>query len=142
MSYFDMPLRHNMIVIENFSVIIKLSHKVIVFFVIVWYNVVVVMNMLINIAVKKEAVRNEQMISEYEKLISALPKGSLICRKNEYYYLKYRENGKVCDKYICKDMKLVEDIKEKLKLRKHYAEMLELLKEEKKTIHKVLEGLK
>ena len=137
-----MPLRHNMIVIENFSVIIKLSHKVVVFFVIVWYNVVVVMNMLINIAVKKEAVRNEQMISEYEKLISALPKGSLICRKNEYYYLKYRENGKVCDKYIGKDMKLVEDIKEKLKLRKHYTEMLELLKEEKKTIHKVLEGLK
>lgn len=98
--------------------------------------------MLINIAVKNEAVRNEQMISEYEKLISALPKGSLICRKNEYYYLKYRENGKVYDKYIGKDMKLVEDIKEKIKLRKHYSEMLELLKEEKKTIHKVLEGLK
>ena len=98
--------------------------------------------MLINIAVKNEAVRNEQMISEYEKLISALPKGSLICRKNEYYYLKYRENGKVYDKYIGKNIKLVEDIKEKLKLRKHYTEMLELLKEEKKTIHKVLEGLK
>ena len=107
-----------------------------------WYNIVVVMNMLINIAVKNEAVRNEQMISEYEKLISALPKGSLICRKNEYYYLKYRENGKVYDKYIGKDMELVEDIKEKIKLRKHYSEMLELLKEEKKTIHKVLEGLK
>lgn len=98
--------------------------------------------MLINIAVKNEAVRNEQMISEYEKLISALPKGSLICRKNEYYYLKYRENGKVCDKYIGKNMELVEDIKEKIKLRKHYLDMLELLKEEQKTIHKVLEGLK
>ena len=98
--------------------------------------------MLINIAVKNEAVRNEQMISEYEKLISALPKGSLICRKNEYYYLKYRENGKVCDKYIGKNMDLVEDIKEKIKLRKHYLDMLELLKEEQKTIHKVLEGLK
>ena len=98
--------------------------------------------MLINIAVKNEAVRNEQMISEYEKLISALPKGSLICRKNEYYYLKYRENCKVCDKYIGKNMQLVEDIKEKIKLRKHYLDMLELLKEEQKTIHKVLEGLK
>lgn len=98
--------------------------------------------MLINIAVKNEAIRNEQMISEYEKLISALPKGSLICRKNEYYYLKYRENGKIYDKYVGKDIKLVEDIKEKIKLRKHYSEMLELLKEEKKTIHKVLEGLK
>lgn len=108
----------------------------------VWYSIVVVMNMLINIAVKNEAIRNEQMISEYEKLISALPKGSLICRKNEYYYLKYRENGKIYDKYVGKDIKLVEDIKEKIKLRKHYSEMLELLKEEKKTIHKMLEGLK
>lgn len=98
--------------------------------------------MLINIAVKNEAIRNEQMISEYEKLISGLPKGSLICRKNEYYYLKYRENGKVYDKYIGKDMEVVEDIKEKINLRKHYSKMLELLKEEQKTIHKVLEGLK
>lgn len=111
-------------------------------FIFVWYNIDVVMNMLINIAVKNEAVRNEQMISEYEKLISVLPKGSLICRKNEYYYLKYRENGKLYDKYIGKDMKLVEDIEEKLKLRKHYTQMLELLKEERKTIYKVLEGLK
>ena len=129
-------------VIDKFSVVVNLSHKIIVIFVFVWYNIVVVMNMLINIAVKNEAVRNEQMISEYEKLISALPKGSLICRKNEYYYLKYRENGKVCDKYIGKNMQLVEDIKEKIKLRKHYLDMLELLKEEQKTIHKVLEGLK
>ena len=57
-------------------------------FIFAWYNIAVVMNMLINIAVKNEAARNEQVISEYEKLISFLTKGSLICRKNEYYYLK------------------------------------------------------
>lgn len=33
-------------------------------------------------------------------------------------------------------------IEEKLKLRKHYTQMLELLKEERKTIYKVLVGLK
>lgn len=32
-------------------------------------------------------------------LLSNLPRGSLICRKKEYYYLKYRENGKIYDKY-------------------------------------------
>lgn len=121
---------------------IKLPHKTIVISIFVWYNVFVVKNMLFNIAVKNEAIRNQQMISEYKKLISDLPKGSLICRKNEYYYLKYRENGKMYDKYIGKDMKLIEDIKEKINLRKHYSEMLERLNEEQKIIQKVLEELK
>ena len=56
--------------------------------------------MLIDSVVQKEAVRNEQMILQYESLIEALPKGSIACRKNGYYYLRYRENGKLYDKYI------------------------------------------
>ena len=48
--------------------------------------------MLIGQVIKNESERNEQMIHEYESLISELPKGSLICRKNEYYYLKYMLN--------------------------------------------------
>ena len=59
--------------------------------------------MIINSVIKNEASRNSEMISQYEKLIAELPKGSLICRKNEYYYLKYRKNGKVCDDYVGKD---------------------------------------
>ena len=55
--------------------------------------------MLIDSVVQKEAVRNEQMILQYESLIEALPKGSIACRKNGYYYLRYRENGKLHDKY-------------------------------------------
>ena len=51
--------------------------------------------MLIDSVVQKEAVRNEQMILQYESLIEALPKGSIACRKNGYYYLRYRENGKL-----------------------------------------------
>ena len=38
--------------------------------------------MIINSVVKNEALRNGEMIQQYEKLISELPKGSLICRKN------------------------------------------------------------
>ena len=45
--------------------------------------------MLIGQIIKNESERNEQMIREYEALISELPKGSLICRKNEYYYRVY-----------------------------------------------------
>lgn len=97
--------------------------------------------MLIGIVVQNEALRNEQMIHEYEALLDELPKGSLICRNNEYYYLKYRENGKLHDKYIGKDADVVADIKSKLKLRKHYTEMLAALKQEQKAIHKILEGL-
>ena len=48
--------------------------------------------MLIQSVVQTEAARNEKMIQQYENLLSNLPRGSLICRKKEYYYLKYLEN--------------------------------------------------
>lgn len=97
--------------------------------------------LIINTVIKNEALRNEQMIEQYEKLIGELPKGSLICRKNEYYYLKYRKDGKVCDDYVGKDPIKVAEVKEKLEQRKHYEKMLSALKQEQKAIHKILEGL-
>ena len=97
--------------------------------------------MLINSVVKNEAIRTEQLIEESEKLISELPKGSLICRKNEYYYLKYRKDGKVCDEYIGKDPEAVAKVREQLEQRKHYEKMLSALKREQKTITKIMEGL-
>ncbi len=100
-----------------------------------------VIEMLINSVVKNEAIRNEQMTREYEKLISELPKGSLICRKNEYYYLKYRKDGKICDEYIGKDPEAITKVKEQLAQRKHYEKMLSALKQEQKTITKIMEGL-
>lgn len=97
--------------------------------------------MFIHSVIQNEALRNEQMILEYEARLSELPKGSLICRKNEYYYLKYRENGKVCEKYIGKESSTTEEIREKIELRRHYMKMLSKLKREQKTIHTILEGL-
>ena len=94
--------------------------------------------MIINSVVKNEALRNSEMIQQYEKLISELPKGSLICRKNEYFYLKYRKNGKVCDDYIGKDREKISRIKEQLEQRKHYEKMLSALKQEQKVINKIL----
>ena len=97
--------------------------------------------MLIQSVVQNEADRNEKMIRQYEDLIRDLPRGSLICRKKEYYYLKYREGGKIHDEYIGKDPEIVADIRNKLEQRKHYAQMLSALKQEKKAIQKILEGL-
>ena len=99
------------------------------------------MIMLINTIIRNEAIRNKHMIEEYEKLIQNLPKGSLICRKKEYYYLKYRKDGKVCDDYIGKDPKVIANIKEQLEQRKHYEQMLLALRKEQTTINKLLEGL-
>ena len=98
--------------------------------------------MIINSGIKREALRNHQMIEQYEQLIAELPKGSLILRKNEYYYLKYRKDGKICDDYIGKDPDKVAEIKEKISRRKHYEKMLSSLKQEKKAIQKILEELK
>lgn len=98
--------------------------------------------MIINAVIKKEAIRNLQMIAEYEALLAQLPKGTLIIRKDEYYYLKYREAGKVCDKYIGKDPQKVSELKEQLEQRKHYEKMLASLRQEQKAIQHILEGLK
>lgn len=101
-----------------------------------------VIKLIINSVVKNEAARNSNMIRQYEEMLDKLPKGSLICRKNEYYYLKYRKDGKVCDDYIGKDAEIVKDIREKIEQRKHFEKMLSVLKKEQKTINKILEGLK
>lgn len=97
--------------------------------------------MLIETVIQKEAQRNSLMIQQYEDLIAQLPKGSLICRKKEYYYLKYRQDGKVCDEYIGKDPETVARVRDQLELRKHYLDMLSALKQEQKKIQKLLEGI-
>ena len=97
--------------------------------------------MIINNVIEKESLRNEEMIRQYEDLIASLPKGSLICRKKEYYYLKFREDGKLRDQYIGKDPEVMSSVREQLEQRKHYVKMLSALKKEQKAIHKILEGL-
>ena len=96
--------------------------------------------MLITSVLNNEAKRNEQMILEYQQLLETLPKGSLICRKN-YYYLKYRKDGKIIDEYIGKDGPVIDELRNKLELRKHYTQMLNLLHSEMKTIKKILGDL-
>lgn len=96
--------------------------------------------MLIGSVVKNEALRNAQMIEQYEAQLAELPKGSLISRKG-YFYLKFRKDGKVCDEYVGKDPVKVSKLQEQLALRKHCEIMLSTLKQEQKKIHKILEEL-
>ena len=107
-----------------------------------WYIIIGVGKVLIGLVGINEDRRKQKMVCEYESLLTKLPKGSVTCRKNGYYYLRYRENGKIYDKYIGKDTGEVNKIREKLILRKHYTEMLLALQKEQKAIHKILEGLK
>lgn len=97
--------------------------------------------MLIRSVVERESERNNRMITEYEALMEQLPKGSLICRRNGYYYLKFRQDGKLHDVYVGKDPDSVSELREQLELRKHYMQMLTELKKEQKSIKKILEGL-
>lgn len=100
-----------------------------------------VIQMLIDSVVKNEAIRNRQMIEQYETMLQELPKGSLICRKKTYYYLKYRKEGKLYDEYVGKDANTVSDIREKIAKRKHCEQMLSVLRQEQKKISRILEGL-
>ena len=120
----------------------KLPQTYIEFLRFVWYNVGERVRMvLIRSVIEKESERNNKMISEYETLLKQLPRGSLICRRNGYYYLKYREGGKLNDVYIGKDGDVVTELKEQLELRKHYTLMLSVLRKEQKSINDILEGL-
>lgn len=79
------------------------------------------------------------MIQQYEALLATLPKGSLICRKQEYFYLKYRDGDKLHDVYIGKEGPEVAALREQLQQRKHYQAMLSALYKEQKMILKLLE---
>lgn len=98
--------------------------------------------MLIRSIIQNEYERNAQMISEYDALIDALPKGTLVCKKNGYYYLKYRDGDKVRDKYIGKDSTIVEQVRTQIALRKHYSDMMTALLREQKAIQNIMEELK
>ena len=47
----------------------------------------------------------------------------------------------MCDEYIGKDPEVISRIKEQLEQRKHCEKMLSVLKQERKTITKIMEGL-
>ena len=98
------------------------------------------MNLLIN-TVMQEKQRIVFMIEKYEEALRELPKGSLLSRRignRTYYYLKYREKGKVISKYVPSDQ--ADEIRSGIEKRKHTESMLSSLKKEKELADRFLGG--
>lgn len=74
-----------------------------------------------------ELGRCEEALAGIQKALSALPKGALSQRKKvhkgkeyHYYYLKFREDGRVFNQHVANDA--LKDMKDKLDLRRKYEE--------------------
>lgn len=98
------------------------------------------MNLIIN-TVMQEKQRIDYMIEKYSEVLRALPKGSLLERRvgaKRYYYLKYREGGKVISKYI--SVGQVDEIRDGIERRRHTEKMLVSLQKERELANRILGG--
>jgi hypothetical protein len=90
-----------------------------------------------------ELQRCQEILGGLEKAASELPKGAINERKKRYkdkvysyYYLKYREGKKVFNRHIAK--KELQDILEKLELRKKYEKEMQSYKRKIAYLDKVI----
>ena len=96
-------------------------------------------NLLSSLVEKREELQND--IKAIEERLPNYRKGSLF-KQNEYYYIKYYENGKTISTYVGKKLSTdqVNDIKRELKnhktLEKRKSELQKELKEILKLIRK------
>jgi len=96
--------------------------------------------------VLKEELQNSiQMKINYEKSLAKLPRGSLVKKRikgNKYYYIIFREKGKV--KFVYKgrrvSQKLIDKYMQIKKLRAKYRNSLSKLKKQIKFIKGTLRG--
>jgi len=94
---------------------------------------------LIYETVKKEKSRIEFMLNEYNMRLEILPKGTITEKRvndKVYYYLKYREGGKIVSKYVSQSDK--EKIDFEISERQHIETMIKSLKQELKFADKAL----
>lgn len=92
------------------------------------------------VLLSKEEKRNEKMIVEYSRELENLPRGSIKPKKVKdriYYYLTFRDGGKVITKYIGKDEERLISVREQLARRKQVEEIIKKLKKEKAQIKKL-----
>jgi len=101
--------------------------------------------MAIKEVLKEELGNSIKIKKDYEREISKLPKGSLIEKKirgNKYYYLLYRENGKVKFLYKGKNIPpvLADKYKKVKELRAKYRKSLSKLKKQIKFLKGAIRG--
>ncbi len=98
------------------------------------------MNMILT-TIMQEKQRIEYMREKYQEELSRLPKGTISEKKsgeNVYYYLKYRDGGKVVSHYIRKSE--IDEVRAQVEKRKHIEAMIKSLQEELVIADKALEG--
>jgi len=82
------------------------------------------------------------MMDAYTKQLDDLPKGTVAEKKtgnNVYYYLKYRDGGKVVSEYLGKDGDRVSRMRSLLDKRRHVEAMIKHLREEQALASRLLE---
>lgn len=98
------------------------------------------MNLMISMALQ-EKQRIDYMLEKYQQALEDLPKGTISEKQvggNTYYYLKYRDGGKVVSKYITKEK--VDPLRQQIERRRHIESMVRSLSEERALAEKILEG--
>ncbi|MHC4604066.1 MAG: hypothetical protein ACYS6W_12130 [Planctomycetota bacterium] len=92
---------------------------------------------------RDELKRCQEMLDNLEKSISELPKGAINKRKKRYknkiysyYYLKYRDGVKVINKHI--PNREVQEILEKLAMRKKYEKEMQSYEKKIAYLNKIL----
>lgn len=98
------------------------------------------MNLMISMALQ-EKQRIDYMLDKYQQALVDLPKGTISEKQvggNTYYYLKYRDGGKVVSKYITKEK--VDALRQQIERRRHIESMVRSLSEERALAEKILEG--
>jgi len=93
--------------------------------------------------VQKEKQRIDRMLDAYNTQLNDLPRGTVAEKKsgkNVYYYLKYRDGGKVVSKYLGKSGEKVSEVSSLLEKRRHVEAMIKHLREEQALATRLLEG--
>lgn len=100
--------------------------------------------MSIKSILREELENSLRMKEKYEQELSKLPKGSLVKRTikgNEYYYLVYREEGKVKSDYRGKVSKSeIQKYKKAKEYRAKYRKLLSQVKKQIRFLRSTLRG--
>jgi len=95
--------------------------------------------------VSREAKNMAALRDVYEKQLAELPKGSIQIKERKdkkYYYLSYRNGGRVASEYLGNDESVVAELKERLERRKGIENLLKNINKELASMNKILEAAK
>lgn len=100
------------------------------------------MSKIVKSILQEELERMKSLGKRYAKEISQLPPGYLLKRQRKnksYYYLSYREEGKIKQSYLGKlSPEEIKDFKGKIKIKKQFRRQLKETKDHIKYLEKLL----